>query len=101
MGNLKKWLNGLLGGVIGAVANSVAVVIVDPLKFSPTVTGGMKSLGEVALWSGLVGAALFLKQSPTPWDGVTDRRNGGNGTAVLPAPSTGARQQGASPKNGG
>jgi hypothetical protein len=84
MGNFKTWLNGLIGGFIGAVAAAVPVVIVDPLKFSPTVAGGLKNLGAVVLWAGLVGAALFLKQSPTPWDGV-DRRNGGVASPQGPA----------------
>ena len=76
MGNLKAWLNGLLGGFIGAFANSITLLIVDPLKFSPGVEGGWKNLGICALVSGAVGAALFLKTHPTPWTGE-ERRNGG------------------------
>lgn len=100
MGNLKKWLNGLIGAAIGAAANGITVLIVDPAKFAPSAVGGWKNLGICVGVSALVGAALFLKQSPTPWDGVTDRRNGGNGTA-LPAASQTARKQGGNPTDGG
>ena len=68
MGTWKQWLNGVVGGFIGAAANCITVLIVDPEKFSPTVTGGWKNLGVSILVSGIVGAALYLKQHPTPLD---------------------------------
>ena len=72
--NWKTWLNGVIGGFIGAAANTITLVIVDPNTFSPTSTGGWKHLGISILVSGGVGAALYLKQNPTPWDGATERR---------------------------
>ena len=84
MGSLKQWLNGLIGAVIGAAANGITVMIVDPAKFSPGQVGGWRNLGVCVGVSALVGAALFLKQSPTPWDGV-DRRNGGVASPQGPA----------------
>lgn len=77
MGTIKTWINGVIGGAIGAAANSLTLIIVDPAKFSPSVVGGWKALGISILISGAVGAALFLKQNPTPWDGTTERRGNG------------------------
>ena len=79
MGTLTQWLNGVIGGAIGAAANSITLIIVDPAKFSPSAAGGWKALGISVLVSGAVGAALYLKNHPTPWDGTTERR--GNGAA--------------------
>lgn len=83
MGTLKQWLNGLIGGFVGAAANSVTLLIVDPAKFSPGVAGGWRSLGISILISGGVGAALYLKNNPTPWNGV-DRRNGAASSPPAP-----------------
>jgi hypothetical protein len=71
--SLGRWINGLLRGVIAAGANSLLLVLVAPETFSPSVPGGLKHLGIVALWSGIAGAALYLKTNPTPWNGA-DRR---------------------------
>lgn len=60
-----SWLHGVLGGFIGSAASSVTVVVVDPLDFNPFNGGGAK-LATVAVISGLVGAALYLKQHPLP-----------------------------------
>lgn len=79
MGNLKTWINGVVGGFIAAAANGITLIIVDPAKFSPAADGGWKNLGVSILVSGGVGAALFLKTHPTPWDGTIDRRNGNAG----------------------
>lgn len=79
MGTLKQWLNGLIGAFIGAAANCITLLIVDPEHFSPATMDGWKKLGVSIVVSGGVGAALFLKTHPTPWDGV-DRR--GNGTQI-------------------
>lgn len=65
--NWKTWLNGLIGAIIGAAANGVTLLIVDPIKFSPA-TAGWSALGISTLVSGLVGAALYLKQHPTPFE---------------------------------
>lgn len=61
-----KWLEGLIGAFIGAAANTITVLIIDPAKFSPSADGGWRHLGTACLVSGIVGAALFLRQRPTP-----------------------------------
>jgi len=71
--SLGRWINGLLRGVIAAGANTLLVLFADPEHFSPSVSGGLKHLGMIALWSGIAGAAFYLKANPTPWNG-TDRR---------------------------
>lgn len=75
MGTWKQWLQGLIGAVIAAAANCVTVLIVDPAKFSPSADGGWGNLGLCVGVSAVVGAALFLKQNPTPWDGTERRSN--------------------------
>ncbi len=64
MNNWKHWLKGLTAAAIGGAANSVTVVIVDPISFDPAIHG--RKLLMVALISGLISAALYLKQSPLP-----------------------------------
>jgi hypothetical protein len=71
MGNWKTWLNGLIGAFIGAASNTITLMIVDPLKFSPSVDGGWHNLLIVIAVSGAVGAALYLKTHPTPYDTTT------------------------------
>lgn len=66
LGTWKQWLNGVIGGFIGSAANVITLLIVDPEKFSPTADGGWRHLGSVVLVSGIVGAALYLKNHPTP-----------------------------------
>jgi hypothetical protein len=60
----KKWLYGLLSVVIGGAANSVTVMIIDPVQFN--FNEGLSKLGAVAGVSALVSACLYLKQSPLP-----------------------------------
>lgn len=62
----KLWLKGLAAAIISSTANSVSVLVADPRHFDPGVTGGFKNLGIVGLVSAIVGAALYLKQSPVP-----------------------------------
>lgn len=62
--NLKTWAHGLAAAVIGGAANAVTVMIVDPINFN--LAGGLVKLGQVALVSAIVSAALYLKQSPIP-----------------------------------
>lgn len=59
-----KWLKGLLSAIIGGAANSVTVMIVDPMAFN--LETGLKKVGTVALVSGILSAAMYLKQSPMP-----------------------------------
>ena len=64
MNNWRHWLKGLAAAAIGGAANSVTVLIVDPASFEPATHA--KKLVTVAVISGLVSAALYLKQSPLP-----------------------------------
>ena len=60
----KHWAKGLVSAFIGGGANSVSVMIVDPQSFN--LGDGLAKLGTVALASGIISAALYLKQSPIP-----------------------------------
>jgi hypothetical protein len=62
--NWRKWLNGLIGAAIGSGASAIANMVVDPTDFN--LHSGLAKLGQVCLVSGLIGAALYLKQHPTP-----------------------------------
>lgn len=62
--NWEKWLKGLISAIIGGAANSITVMVVDPLTFN--MRGGAGKLGTVALISAIVAAAMYLKQSPLP-----------------------------------
>jgi hypothetical protein len=64
--NWRIWLKGLFAAIVSSSANSISVLIADPHHFNPGVAGGFKNLGVVALVSAIVGAALYLKQSPVP-----------------------------------
>lgn len=61
----KKWLNGLIGGFVNATTEAVTLMSVDSDHWR-------KFLLPTAL-QGLLGAWLYLKQHPTPWDGVERR----------------------------
>jgi hypothetical protein len=71
MTTAEKWLDGLIGGIIAASAQAVIgiVSIADLLQ----TRGGWIRFGIMVGIAGIVGAALFLRQHPTPWSGV-DRR---------------------------
>lgn len=73
--NWKLWSRGLIAAIINAIANSVVIVIVDPTTFN-LFQGGAKELGQVAIVSALVGAALYLKQHPDPWEDFVNRGSG-------------------------
>ncbi|HLI30100.1 MAG TPA: hypothetical protein VKV79_03240 [Terriglobia bacterium] len=64
--NWRIWLKGLIAAVVSSAANSISVLIADPHHFNPGAVGGFRNLGLVALVSAIVGAALYLKQSPVP-----------------------------------
>jgi len=59
-----KWTKGLISAIIGGAANSITVMIVDPIGFN--MQEGAGKLGMVALVSAIVAAAMYLKQSPLP-----------------------------------
>lgn len=62
--NWKTWLQGLISAIISGAATSITMIIVDPQTFN--FQEGIAKVGTVALVSGLVSAANFLKQSPLP-----------------------------------
>jgi drug/metabolite transporter (DMT)-like permease len=70
MNKLENWLNGLIGAFIAGASTTIALLITDPEHFNPLAVGGWKRLGIVVVVSGGVGAALYLKQHPTPWQDV-------------------------------
>lgn len=70
--NWKLWGRGLIAAAIATIANSVVVVIVDPTTFN-LFQGGADKLGQVAIVSGIVGMALYLKEHPDPWADITVR----------------------------
>jgi hypothetical protein len=55
------WLKGLISAFIGGIINSIAVMYVDPDNFNFNELG---KVGIIAIISGVVGAAFYLKQSP-------------------------------------
>lgn len=61
---LHLWLKGLIGAIIGGCANAVTLIVVDPLNFN--FNDGCGRLLNVTLVSGIVSAAMYLKQSPVP-----------------------------------
>ncbi len=67
--NWKHWLKGLVSAAIGAAANGITVMIVDPQAFN--LAEGAGKVGMVALVSAIVAIAMYLKQSPLPANGTT------------------------------
>ena len=61
---MNKWLKGLISAAIGAAANAVTVMIVDPQAFNLYENAG--KVGMVAAVSAIVAVAMYLKQSPLP-----------------------------------
>jgi hypothetical protein len=67
MANLKNprvWLHGLISALVGGAATSISTIVVAPEQFN--LEGGLLNVGKVALVSGIVSAAMYLKQSPLP-----------------------------------
>ena len=62
----KLWLRGLIAAVINGASSTLAVMVIDPLDFN--LETGLLKLGKVAFVSGLMGAFIYLKQHPDPWD---------------------------------
>lgn len=62
----KTWFKGLLAAIIGAAANGVLVVVVNPGTFDIFTIPGWKNIGTVCGSSALVAGAAYLKQSPLP-----------------------------------
>jgi hypothetical protein len=65
MKSLATWLKGLIAAVVSAAANVTTLAIADPQHFDPS-KAGWHDLGTLVVVSAVVGAALYLKQSPVP-----------------------------------
>lgn len=61
---MNAWVKGLLAAAIGGAANTITVVIVDPVNFN-LVTGAGK-VATVAAVGAIMSAAAYLKKSPIP-----------------------------------
>lgn len=61
---MANWAKGLAAAFITGAANAVVLLVADPATFN--LTDGLGKVGLVALVSGIVGAAAYLKQSPLP-----------------------------------
>ena len=58
------WTKGLVSAAIGAAANGVTLIVVDPLNYN--LGDGIGKLGMVCMVSALVAVAMYLKGSPLP-----------------------------------
>lgn len=68
--NWRDWITGVVGGFIGggagAVTSAVSMLVVDPNYVATHGANILKIMSMTFLVSGLLGAALYLKQHPTP-----------------------------------
>lgn len=70
----RQWLDGLIGGAINSAAGGVIFLMAGFANDPTTGTISYERLGGACLGLALLGAALWLRQHPTPsWDG-TERR---------------------------
>ena len=58
------WLHGLVGAAINSAASAVSAMVVDPVAFN--FSTGLVQLLKLIFVSAIIGAALYLKQSPLP-----------------------------------
>ncbi len=58
------WFKGLLSATISGAAASAGTMIAAPADFN--LGAGLRRLITVAIVSGIIGAANYLKQSPMP-----------------------------------
>jgi hypothetical protein len=73
--NWQTWLNGLIGAIINSVATGVVLIFTGLATNPMTGTIEWTRLGLACTILAILGAALYLKQHPTPtWDG-TERRD--------------------------
>lgn len=66
MNSWRAWAKGLLAAFISGGSSAIANIAVDPNDFN--FDAGLVKLCKVALVSALIGAGLYLKQSPVPND---------------------------------
>lgn len=60
----ENWFYGLISAVIGSVATSAAMMFTDPKTFN--FDTGWRALWHLCIATGILSAAMFLKQSPLP-----------------------------------
>jgi hypothetical protein len=63
MKDWRMWLHGLISAIIGGISTSIVAMWVAPDTFN---FSDLEKLGQLALGSGLINAAMYLKQSPLP-----------------------------------
>jgi hypothetical protein len=83
---LQKWLNGVIGGAIAVTANCFIAFGSAPDAFNPSNPGGGKHLAFLLIGNFGLGAALYLKDHPTPWSGVDRREGDTKGEQICPPP---------------
>lgn len=59
----RTWIYGLIAGIIGGTANTLAAVFVDPVAFN---FNDLPKLGKLAMAGAVISLVLYLKQSPLP-----------------------------------
>lgn len=70
--NWRKVGRGVVGAAINSIANSIVLIVIDPTTFN-LFQGGATKLAQAAIVSGLLGAALWIKQHPVTWDEFVSR----------------------------
>lgn len=63
--NLTSWLKGLLASIVSSVATTLLAVLGSNATGSPL---NYTQIANVAVFSAIIGACLYLKQSPIPTD---------------------------------
>ena len=58
------WLKGLISATVSGAAASIGTMVAAPADFN--LGAGLRRLLTVAVVSGIIGAANYLKQSPIP-----------------------------------
>lgn len=64
---LALWAYGLIAAAIGGAANAICAAIVAPESFNVSDSEGIRKLTNLAIVSGIVAVATYLKQSPLPY----------------------------------
>lgn len=80
---MNKWLQGLIGALIGGIGGGGVAALAS---FAVGATLNFKVLGITVLGFALISIFTFMSQHPNPWDGVTERRG-------APAEPAAAKQQ--------
>lgn len=77
------WLHGLVAATVSGTAGGIGTVV-GSLAVGDNLLHGLKVAGVGAIFSGIIGAAAYLKQSPVPpgWDGAERRSRNGNGSGT-------------------